>query len=347
VKSTSLLSTKGTLFQWLVLILAVALCIVSIRVMTSYIPFASDWEVYFQPTIQAWIDGGSALYGEANWSTGFWNPPWMVWLLLPLAVWPVWVGWGAVVVATFLAMAWLTKGYPKRWLVFTSPLIVDVVINGQVEIIPMLGIALGWMAGARSHLLGIGLVLMAAKPQATFLVGLWLWWRHPHRIRALLVPAAVFAVSLVIHGWDWPIRWASGPSIFNLMPLVNNSTAWRSVGFWMAPVALVLALWALRLPRTRINLGALVVINALITPYMNSHSLIQVLTFSLLPLGPAWAVGSWASTFSVFLRAWFGKPAVHLDFVVAAILTIGYLLHADHKVPPRARNEPIDAEAGL
>jgi hypothetical protein len=151
------------------------------------------------------------------------------------------------------------------------------------------------------------------------------------------VPAGVFAVSLVIHGWDWWLRWASGPSVFNLMPLVNNSTAWRSIGLWMAPVALVLAVWALRLPRTRRNLGALVVINALITPYMNSHSLVQALTFSLLPLGPAWAVAGWASSWTVFLRGWFGKPAVHLDFMIAAVLTIGYLLRADRslrQVPP-------------
>jgi hypothetical protein len=311
------------------LLLAAGGIILGLRLVTAQIPFASDWEVYFRPTIVGWLVEGQTLYGEDNWTSGFWNLPWMVWLLAPLAVWPIWFGWGILVVATLLVMVWLTKGYEKRWLVFTSPLLVDFIVNGQIEIIPMLGIAMGWLADDRPDLLGFALVLMAAKPQACFLVAIWLLLRNRHRIRALLIPAAVFAVSLVIHGWDWWLRWLRGPSVFNLMPLVNNSTAWRSIGLWMAPLAIVLAIWALRLPRTRLNLGALVVTNALITPYMNSHSLILVLTFALLPLGPRWAFAGWLASFTVFLRGWFGKPAVHLDFVIAAVLMIGYLLHAN------------------
>lgn len=321
--------TARQALEWLALFAAVALFVVGIRLMTSYIPFASDWERFFQPTIRGWLDGSLVLYGEATWFTGFWNPPWMVWLLLPLAVWPVWLGWGAITVVTFLVMAWLTRGYKMRWLVFASPLIVDLVVNGQVEVIPMLGIALGWMAGDRPYLLGIALVLMATKPQVCFLVALWLLLQHPHRLRAFLVPAGVFTLSLALHRWDWWLRWSGGPSVLSLLSQINNSTAWRSIGLWMAPLALVLAIWALRLPRTRRNLGALVVVNVLIAPYLSSHSLIQVLTFSLLPLGPAWAVAGWASSFTVFLRGWFGKSAVHLDFVIAAVLTVGYLLHAD------------------
>ena len=317
--------------QWGALLAAAALFVVGLRIVLDYIPFASDWEVYFRPATQGWLDGSQTLYGKDNWTTGFWNPPWMLWLILPLMVWPVWFGWAVVVVLTLLAMAWLTKGYEKRWLVFTSPLIVDLIVNGQVEVIPMLGIALGWLADDRPYLLGLGLVLMATKPQSSFLVALWLFLRHRHHLRALIVPAAVFALSLLIHGWDWPLRWASGPSVFNLVPLLNNCAAWRSIGNWMIPVALLLGWWALRLPRTRRNLGAVVAANALIVPYMNSHTLLQVLTFSLLPLGPGWAVAGWLASFSVFLRGWFGKAAVHLDFAIAAVLMIGYLLHADRQ----------------
>jgi hypothetical protein len=317
------------LLQWIVLLGAAALFILGLRLMLTYIPFASDWERYFQPTARDWLLGKLTLYGEPDQITGFWNFPWFLWPLLPLAVWPVWLGWGVILIGTFLAMAWQTRGYEKWWLVFVSPLIVDLVVNGQVEIIPLLGIALGWMAGNRPYLLGVGLVLMAAKPQACLLVALWLLYHHRQRIRPLLVPIAVFLVSLAIHGWDWWLRWATGPSILQLMSNINNSTPWRSIGLWMAPVAIALGLWSLRLPRTRRNLGALVTTGALVAPYMSSHSLVLVLTFGLLPLGPAWALAGWIASFTVLLRGWLGKPAAHLDFLIAAVLMIGYLLHAD------------------
>jgi hypothetical protein len=324
-------STLPRPVQWAVLVAAAALCVVGLKLLTDLIPFSSDWEVYFKPIASGWLDGSLVLYRDTRWGGGYWSPPWLLWLLLPLAVWPVWLGWGVLVVATLMAMAWLTRNYSHRWLVFASPLIIDLVLDGPVEIVPMLGIALGWMAGGRPFLLGIALVLMSTKPQTCFLVALWLLLHHRHRLRALLIPALVFAASLVLHGWDWPIRWASGPSVFGLIDSEANLTPWRSIGLWMAPVALVLGLWALWLPRTRRNLGALVVTTALITPVLGSYSMVHVLAFGLLPLGFRWALAAWIASFTVFLRPFFGQPAVKLDFVVAAILMIGYLLHANRR----------------
>ncbi len=296
--------------------------------MNRYIPFASDWEVYFRPTIQKWLENNENLYEGNVGTAGFWNLPWLLWPLIPLAVWPVQLGWGMLIVATLLVMIWLTRNREQWWLVFVSPLIADLIVNGQVDIIPMLGIALGWLAGNRPQLLGVALVLMAAKPQACFLVAMWLLLHNKHRLQALLVPLVIFAMSLIVHGWDWPIRWATGPSVFGLISNVNNCTPWRSIGFWMVPVALALAIWSLRLHRSRHNLGALVAANALITPYMSSHGLVQVLVFSLLPLGPAWGWAGWVASGTVLLRGWFGKSAMHLDFMIAAMLMIGYLSRA-------------------
>ena len=321
--------------QWAILIAAAALCVVGLKLLTDYIPFASDWEVYFQPITRGWLDSSLVLYRDTGWGFGYWSPPWLIWLLIPLAVWPLWLGWGVLVVATLIAMIWLTRNYAHRWLVFASPLIIDLVLDGPVEIVPMLGIALGWLAADRPYLLGIALVLMATRPQTCFLVALWLLLNHRHRIRALLIPALVFAVSLVLHGWDWPIRWASGPSVFGLLGVESNITPWRSIGLWMIPVALVLGIWALRLPRTRLNLGALVVANVLVTPYLGSYSLVHVLAFGMLPLGFRWALAAWIVSFTVFLRPFFGQTAVKLDFLVAAVLMIGYLLHANRR-PPRS-----------
>lgn len=321
--------------QWAVLGGTAALIIVALRLLTQRIPFASDWQSYFQPFTRGWLEGRLELYDDTQ---AFWNPPWLLWLLIPLAVWPVWVGWGVLVVGTLILMIWLTKDFPRRWLVFASPLIIDLVLNGPVEIVPMLGIALGWLARDRPHLLGIALVLMAAKPQACFLVAIWLWLHHRHRVQALVVPLAVFVVSLVVHGWDWPRRWAGGPSALGLVDIWYNVTPWHSIGAWMAPIALALAAWSLRLHRTRRNLGALVAANALVTPFVGSYSLVHVLTFSLLPLGPSWALAGWLASFTVLLRGWFGQGAVRLDFLIAAVLMIGYLLHADRS-PPRSQVE--------
>jgi hypothetical protein len=303
--------------------------VAAIGLLTSTIPFASDWRDYYQPITRGWLDGSLVLYEDTHWGGGFWSPPWLLWPLIPLATWPTWVGWGILVVATLVVMIWLTRDYRNRWLVFTTPLIIDLILDAPVEIVPMLGIALGWLAADRPYLLGVALVLMATRPQTCFLFALWLLIRHRHRLQALVIPISVFFVSLVIHGWDWPIRWASGPSLWAVMDYDNNISPWRSLGLWMAPVAVVLGLWALRLPRTRRNMGALVAANALIAPFMGSYSLIHLLTFSLLPLGPAWAAAGWLASCTVFLRFWFGQKAVSTDFAIAAVLTIGYLLCAD------------------
>ncbi len=331
------------LLQWGLLLAAVALLVVGLRLVTSYIPFESDWEVYFRPIVRGWLDGSLVLYQDTQWGWGFWNPPWLLWPLIPLAGWPTWVGWGLLVAGTILLMAWFTKehnvGSRRRWLVFASPLIIDLVLDGPVEIIPMLGIILAWLADDRPHLLGLALVLMAAKPQACFLVALWLLIHHRQRLRTLLVPAGVFALSLIVHGWDWPLRWANGPSILGLVDASHNVTPWRSTGLWMAPAAVVLAWWVLRLPRTRRNLGAVVAANALVTPFMGSYSLIHVLTFSLLPVGNRWALFGWLASFTVFLRFWFGKEAVRVDFLIAAVLMTGYLLGKGRE-QPRDRGQP-------
>ncbi|MGD2205746.1 MAG: hypothetical protein PVH17_03110 [Anaerolineae bacterium] len=327
-------NTLRTCLQWGALLATGAALVLGLRLLTEYIPFASDWERYFQPITRGWLQGNLTLYQSAGRGIAFWNPPWLLWPLVPLAVWPVWVGWGLLVVGTLILMIWLTKGYQKRWLVFLAPLIIDLILDAPAEIIPMLGIALGWLAVGRPHLVGLALVLMAAKPQSCFLVALWVLLTHRRRFKSLLVPTVVFFVSLAVHGWDWPLRWTTTPQPLNLISRGHNITPWRSIGLWMIPVAVVLGAWAVRLPRTRRNLGALVAANALITPYMGSYSLVHVLTFSLLPLGTNWAIAGWLASCTVFLRFWFGQQAVRLDFVIAAILMIGYLLQADRCGPP-------------
>jgi hypothetical protein len=155
-----------------------------------------------------------------------------------------------------------------------------------------------------------------------------------------LIPALVFVTSLFLHGWDWPIRWASGPSVFGLLGTDSNMTPWRSIGTWMVPLALALTIWALRLPRTRRNLGALVVASVLVTPYLGSYSMVHLLAFGMLPLGLHWALGAWLASFTVLLRAFFGKPAVSVDFLAAAVLMIGYLLHADRRLQKPTDGDP-------
>jgi hypothetical protein len=330
-------AARYPLVQWVALLLAAALFVAGLWLLTSYIPFASDWQVYFRPITLGWLNGSLVLYRDTQWGWGFWNPPWLLWPLIPLATWPVRLGWGVLVVSTLLLMIYLTRNYERRWLVFVAPLIIDLILDAPAEIVPMLGIALGWLAVDDPYWLGLALVLMAAKPQACFLVALWLWLHSRYRLRALLVPAAVALLSLVVHGWDWPLRWIRGPSLLSLIDSPHNVTPWRSIGLWMAPVAVVLVIWSLRLHRTPRNLGALVAANALVTPFLGSYSLVHVLTFSLLPLGPTWALIGWVASFTPLLRFWFGQQAVRLDFLVAAALMVGYLLYADRRRRPSSR----------
>ncbi len=210
------------------------------------------------------------------------NPYFTEWFLRPLGVFTDWragyLVWCAISIAALYPAAKALGGSPLAALV-SAPFL-WIVWLGQMDIIPAAGLALAWWgvqpggSTARRVLAGLGLLMMATKPQlmgfALIALALWGGWR------ALIIPAAGAAVSFILYDGDWVARWlAYTPQT------VFGGDAWFYIS---APILLIglagAALIAPRLPRLHyIVAGTLIG-----APFLGAYSFFVLALFRLRPL---------------------------------------------------------------
>ena len=132
------------------------------------------------------------------------NPPYIFALLYPLALLPV--RWG-IFVYSFIAIAAIYATHRltrvNKWLLLLSYPTLRNLFYSQLDVLSMLGVALGWWAIQRKRTiwLGAALVLLGIKPQATGILGIvyLVWGWH---LEALLIPWIVLSV-LLAGGIGW------------------------------------------------------------------------------------------------------------------------------------------------
>jgi hypothetical protein len=152
------------------------------------------------------------LFREATLSNGFAprvaNPPYTFSLLYPIALLPV--RWG-IFVYSFVAVffVYLTHRLTKvnKWfLLFSYPTIRNLFF-AQLDILSMLGVALGWWSIQRKKpvWLGVAVTLLGIKPQVTgvlgFIYAVWGW-----HVKVLFFPTAVLLYSFLFYGF-WIPEW--------------------------------------------------------------------------------------------------------------------------------------------
>ncbi len=220
---TGLLRTSPA--AWIALLCALALFALGLA-----LPAGIDWRLVFRPAARAMLTGGSP-YAVP----GFYNPPWALLPLLPLALLPdpldhaVGFALGA---AVFAFVVYRLRGTPiAAGLVLLSPSALQCLYNGNIDWMALLGFVLPprW-----------GLFLLAVKPQIGAALALyWLVeaWREG-RLRAvwrLLWPvAAAAALALLIFGF-WPAAWRETGA------MRWNASLWPAslpIGLWMLAAAL-------------------------------------------------------------------------------------------------------------
>ncbi|VAW41697.1 hypothetical protein MNBD_CHLOROFLEXI01-3275 [hydrothermal vent metagenome] len=136
------------------------------------------------------------------------NPPYIFSLLYPLATLSPRVG---LLLYTLLAVMSLyfvyrLSGINKWLLLFSFPTVWNL-FSAQLDTFSTLGVALGWWAvkEKRPFLIGVALVLLGIKPQATFglaiVYAIWGWhWK------ILIAPVFVMLYSFALFGF-WPPNW--------------------------------------------------------------------------------------------------------------------------------------------
>lgn len=231
---------------WLLLgLIILALIVVFARIW----PLGADYLNAYHPVAEKWRKGEFVLYQSEE--HVFYNMPWTLLPLLPLSYLPVEYGQSVVIVFSIVAILGtihvfrLSHPVPA-FIVFMALAnlhTVDLLIRGQIDAILLVGAILGWWAikQHRPVWLSLAFTLLITKPQNVTLVGLLFLiamrdWPRADQIKSLYLVAGVLALSPLLAGLDWPIRY--------LDYVRHNPPAdHRSISVWRNAPLIGLPIW--------------------------------------------------------------------------------------------------------
>lgn len=203
---------------------------------------------------------------------GFFYPVWALYFLKVFLVFGP--GWGAIeagllciVVALVCSERWGTPA----WVSLIAPvLLLGVGYCHPFEALVLLGLTLVSQGHA-----GLGLMLLAFKPQLGFVPGLYVAWQHRREWRAF-VPLALLVIGttgldLALTGRLWVIPFCH--TIRDTPGLSWNASLWPALG-WLSLLWLPIGAWALRSQRCeQRRLFIAYVLGLLLMPYWSALSL--------------------------------------------------------------------------
>lgn len=233
----------------------------------------SDWKVFYDATMHL-IRGKSPyqIPGELQ----FYNPPWILLVILPFTVLPYPYGLALFMAIGFIAYLFVYSQYNKGLLpavfyLLSAPIIWGLLL-GQIDWIILIGTLLPPQ---------YGLFLVLAKPQVGCLVALiWLIaaYKEKRIVRTFLPVTVAFGMSFLIYG-PWPLNWIG---LADAEPMV----------WW--PYSLVVGIpllaWGLRTRDVRFAVAA--------SPMLSPHAWIHSWSGSLLAVShpvvmAILSVGTW------------------------------------------------------
>lgn len=261
----------------LVLLLFLVVLIVAMAWIASpFVPDAVDWHTAFRPAALAVLQGRSP-YDVA----GYFNPPWAVLPLIPIAIFPEPVGRTLLVIVTLVALAYVAHklGGSKvaTVAVMLSPLVLHEVLNGNIDWLAAIGLVLP---------MWLGLFFVVIKPQIG--IGVVVYWAYSTwkngGVRELLktfAPVTIaYGLSLLVFGL-WPLR------------SMQEVGLWWNASLWplSIPIGLALLVASIRKGNLRFAMAA----SPCLSPYVLFHSwviaLMAIITST--PETVAAVVGLW------------------------------------------------------
>jgi hypothetical protein len=271
------MAAKYSTRQAALIVLAVILLVGAVSVAAMYLPSDTDWRWTFRPAARALISGHSPYEVES-----FFNPPWGLLPLLPIALLPEGVGRAINMILTLAAFAFTAirlGAKPVSFFFFMiSPPVVHCLLTANIDYLVTLGFVLPPQ---------IGLFFVLIKPQIGGAVALY-WLVESWRRGALREVIRIF----------WPITVASLISflLFGLWPLRtfgrSVDVSWNA-SLWPASIPLGLGLLTAAIHRQRVEyaMGA--------SPCLSSYLALQswvgalVALVSSVPETVAAVIGFW------------------------------------------------------
>jgi hypothetical protein len=247
-----------------IIALALLLLAALLAAMARFLPPGVDWEKAYRPASLALLSGKNPYE-----VFGFYNAPWTLLPILPLALLPVNLGRAAFFLMGLLGFsftAYRLKARPLAWGAFLgSPPVMHCLLNASIDWMPLVGFVLPPR---------YGLFLVLIKPQVGFTVALfWLVeaWRDGGLRRVVWVfwpVTVVMLLSFALFGL-WPFRFD------RLVDLWWNASLWPM----SIPVGLGLMAAAFRTRKINFAMGAA----PCLSPYVLFHSWSGALA-AILPL---------------------------------------------------------------
>jgi hypothetical protein len=271
--------------------------VVILSIATFLLPGGDDLYHFYLPFAHGCLDCGFAPY----------HASWMLYpmtFIQPRLLWPVWT------LVTLLSLLWASHRLNTNalLLLLTFPAIGQVWL-GQVDALLVIGLVLALLS-PNPYVRGTGLVLASIKPQVTGVAILVIWRHELERWKTLLVPLVVLLISLLVWGWNWPLRWLFAR---NEPPL----HVWRLATLFPYGLLTFLALFWLK-DKPRQVQGALLA-SSLGMPFYGTYSYIVFLVF----LAPWWAVP--VSYLWFIGYPWYGNEAMRFAWILPMSLSV-YLL---------------------
>ncbi len=269
--------TRRNLKALLLILVVLALIVAA---MAAFLPPGVDWQYSFRPAVVELLSGHSPY--RAAWDQyDFFNAPWALLPLIPLALLPVPVGRALLVVISLVSFAFVAHrlgGKPLAiGLLLVSPPVIHGLLVGNIDWLAVLGYILPPQ---------IGLFFIAIKPQIGIAVAIfWLveaWrkggWREVVRIFWPITLA--LALSILIFG-PWPLRFASQVGV-----------GWNA-SLWPMSIPVGLALLAAALHKRKIEFA--MAASPCLSPYLMMHSWVAALlaVAASLPETVAAVAGFW------------------------------------------------------
>jgi len=222
--------------KFAVLTLAVLLLITALQ----FPPPAIDWREVYRPATLA-LASGQSPYTVAQ----FYNPPWALIPLMPIAALPDWLARPALFVVGLagyaVALRRLGAGRVSSAAFILSPFVIHDLIDGNIDWMPLLGMTIPN---------ALGVMLLLTKPQMGAVVALS-WLVNGIRdgglskaVRVFTPAAVVFLLSIAMFG-AWPLaalglRSAPSAVVDSAYPYSTNQSLWP----WSILPGLALAAWS-------------------------------------------------------------------------------------------------------
>lgn len=222
-------------------------------------PIPYDWVWAFRPATLALLAGQSPYTIT---SEKFYNAPWALFPLIPIALLPDMLGCAVMVVlcvvAFGLAAYRLGASHVAMIAFVLSPFVMRGIWNGNIDWMPLLGVTLSpWL----------GLFFVAVKPQTCGLVAIyWLYeaWKARRILKTFAPVSAATLLSFVLYGL-WPLRAATEVAQNNI--------------FW--PMSLVASIVLLIVALSKRDARFAAAASPMASPYAHQFSFASVLILLL------------------------------------------------------------------